>query len=583
MAVREQQRQLVMTADPALAWVRLVFVALVGVVVLFIGTHGPSPLLVWGVLTIVAAYAAADCFLGLYRRFRWLLTRRVYAAIDLALITFLVAITGGSSSPLYMLYSLPLAVTVLTQGARAGALYCMAVSVLYGAVGAAGSPTHSMVWVAHLGIFWGLYLLLAYVTYAEETREEKARRRDELGAMHSAATAPVHTGDIPTVVERILTGALGATHSCWVAIFLYEETDDRFVTRYSLALDDHDGDVRQEQVQVYASDVLYTVLYTGTPMAICDVHSDRRLKDSVIRREHVRAALVLPLATGDRRIGVLCFGRAETHRFSQHEMRFSETLAKQAAVAIHTAVLFEEAASIEAAKEADKLRAQLLATVSHELRTPIAAIQGFASSLRCADGLDIPKEMEQDWICEIESNAERLRRLVTDLLDLSRLEAGALRMNFEWQDLHDILEELRPNLEILAGSRKLVVQVQPSLPLVRCDAERVGQVLTNLLENAAKFSPPDSMIVVGAERHEGGVKVGVLDEGQGVPPEFRERVFERFYQVEDGSPGRQHGTGLGLAICKNIIEAHGGRIWVESSAGQGSIFYFTLPSPSTRN
>jgi two-component system sensor histidine kinase KdpD len=258
-------------------------------------------------------------------------------------------------------------------------------------------------------------------------------------------------------------------------------------------------------------------------------------------------------------------------------------MAMQAAVAIHAARLFEEAASLEAAKEADKLRSQLLATVSHELRTPIAAIQGFASSLKCAEEIGISREMEQDWIDEIELNADRLRRLVTDLLDLSRLEAGALRMAMEWHDVNDIVDDLRPNLEVLAGTRNLVIQSADNLPLVRADGERVGQVLSNLVENAAKFSPADSNLVVGVERFEGGVRVGVLDEGEGIAPEYREKVFERFFQIEGASHRRQGGTGLGLAICRNIIEAHGGRIWIESQPGSWTIFYFTLPSPVARS
>lgn len=583
MAAREHRQFVVATTEPMLSWLRLFVVAIVGSALVFVGTGQTDVRLAWGVVFLSVLYAASNSFLGLYKRFRKLLTHRVYAAIDLLLISALVALTGGANSPLYMLYALPLVVAVLSYGMRAGAWLCVALSLAYGLTATYASHPFTYTWVAHLGIFWGMYLLLGYVTYTEEDREEKARRRDELGAMHSAAAAPVHTGDIPTVIEKILMGALGATHSHKVSIFLYDETDDRFTSCHSLSLDGEDSVVTDDQIRIAASDVLYTALYTGATLPISDLNSDRRFKDSIIRRDRIRSAIVAPLTSGSKRVGVFCFGREETHRYTQHDTRFADTLAKQASVAIHTAVLFEEAASVEAAKEADKLRSQLLATVSHELRTPIAAIQGFASSLRCASDLDIPKEMEQDWIWEIESNAERLRKLVTDLLDLSRLEAGALRMKLEWQDIRDVLDDLRANIEIIAGSRKVIIQIQDSLPLVKCDSERIGQVVNNLVENATKFSPPDSTIVIGAERFRDGLRIGVLDEGEGIAPEFQERIFERFYQVEGKSPGTHGGTGLGLAICRNIIEAHGGQIWVESSPGKGSIFYVSLPAPSTVN
>lgn len=582
MALREQRQLLATATEPTLAWLRLFVVALTGLALLAANLPVTSAAAAWTVVLVAGVYAGTDSALALYRRFRGLLTHRLYAVIDVGLITALLLVTGGADSPLFGLYSLPLVVVVLHHGPQSGAIYCVSVSILYSLVVFSdrniASPVSDAVWIAHLGLLWALYLVLGYVTAADDAREEKARRRDELGALHRAASAPTHTGDIPTVVENVLAGALGPSRCSLASIFLYDEDSDTFTTRYSILNDGRDGELSQDSVQVLSSDILFQVVYTGTPIGVPDLHADRRFNTSVLKGDDIRSVILTPLiAPGARRVGILCLARHESHKPSQHELRFAGTLAMQAASAIHTAFLFEEAASLEAAKEADKLRSQLLATVSHELRTPIAAIQGFASSLKCSDELEIPREMERDWIDEIELNAERLRRLVTDLLDLSRLESGALRMSLEWHDFRDLVDDVRPNLEVLAGTRNLVIQCSDSLPLIKCDSERIGQVLSNLVENAAKFSPPDSNLVVGAERFEGGIRVGVLDEGEGIASEFQERIFERFYQVEGTSYRQQRGTGLGLAICRNIVEAHGGTISVESTVGQGSIFYITLP------
>jgi len=575
MAVREQRHLAI--ADSDFAWLRLAIVLVTGMALLVGMIRVGSPM-VWLIIGIAAVYAVANSFLDLHRRFRSIFTYRTYAFLDLLLITLLVYFTGGQNSPLFLLYGIPLSIAVLRYGADAGAAYCLVTTALYSSAvlfHGLNGPFH---WLAQIGLLWTLYLVMAYVYYSDDTRQDKARRRDELGALHRAAAAPIHTGDIPTVIGNILSGALSATNCCWAAVYLYEEKDDRFTDCYSLSCSDLDSDVKHETPWVAPSDILYTVIYTNSPRNTQDLLSDKRFQNSVLNNGIIRSAVIMPMfAPGAKRVGVFVLGREEPHRVSQHELRFASTLAVQAAVSIHTAFLFEEAKTIEAAKEADKLRSQLLGTVSHELRTPIAAIQGFASSLKCADEVEIPKEMQQDWINEIEQNAERLRRLVTDLLDLSRLESGALRMQMEWQDMNDVLDELAPDLQMIAEGRNLVVQVSDTLPLIKCDAERIGQVLRNLVENARKFSPPGSNIVVGAERYENGIRVGVLDEGEGIPPEYHDKIFERFFQIEGASFRPQKGTGLGLAICRNIVEAHGGRIWVESSPGKGSIFYFTLP------
>lgn len=580
MVLNEQRSGMSTAVEGTYALLRLFVVGLTAISLLASREALPLWSGAWAVLLIAGAYAGANAGLGLYQRYRRTLTPRAFVLIDLALITALIGFTGGGKSPLFLLYALPLAAIVPRHGISAGAVYMAAVTVL--AVGVdllAAMGFQNPAWMPKIGLLWALYLVLAYATQPAQDREGKAQRRDELDAMQRAAAAPMHTGDLSTVVDKILHGALGATKSCWVAIYLYDEEDHKFRMCYSLTAGDRAEALRAEPVFADESDILYSVLYANSPTSYADLQASRRLKSSILNDQPIRSAVLAPVvAPGGKKLGILCLGRHEPYRATHHQLRFAGTLALQAAQSINYAYVVEEAASLEAAKEADKLRTQLLGTVSHELRTPITAIQGFASSLRCTDVATLPRDVADDWIGEIESNAQRLCTLVTDILDLSRLESGALRMNLEWQNVNDIIEDLAPNLQVLAGTRKLIVNAGSMLPPVRCDEGRIGQVLANLVENAAKFSPPDSTIVVGAERHpEYGILLGVHDEGQGIAPEYHEKVFERFYQVEGAEYKSQNGTGLGLAICRNIVEAHGGRMWVQSAVGQGSVFLFTLP------
>lgn len=231
----------------------------------------------------------------------------------------------------------------------------------------------------------------------------------------------------------------------------------------------------------------------------------------------------------------------------------------------------------------DRIACELLGSVSHELYTPITRIQGFCSALRVvSDERFLPLGMEEGaWLAGIEENTDRLRELIDDMLDLVRLEAGIARMSFGWVRIDDVVEDLRPDLERIVEDRTLLIfgEQGGASPFIRCDVRWIGKLITKLVENAAKFSPPESTIAVRIERDEQGLRIGVLDQGVGIPAEQQDRVFHRFYQVQDTASGLPRGAGLGLAICRGIVEEHGGSIWVESRVGWGSTFYVALPLP----
>lgn len=231
-------------------------------------------------------------------------------------------------------------------------------------------------------------------------------------------------------------------------------------------------------------------------------------------------------------------------------------------------------------KELDEMKSQLLSTVSHELRTPLASIKGFATTLLRQD-VEWDEATRREFLAIIDEESDRLSELIGNLLDMSRLEAGTLRVEPEATDLERLIQETAAEFQVMTHSHLIRASLPASLPLVWADPRRARQVLRNLVENAIKYSPQGGPITLSAQVQGDSVQVSVADRGIGLEPQQLERIFDRFYQVDSASTRRVGGSGLGLSICKAIVEAHGGRIWAESRPGQGSTFHFTLPRAST--
>lgn len=225
----------------------------------------------------------------------------------------------------------------------------------------------------------------------------------------------------------------------------------------------------------------------------------------------------------------------------------------------------------------ERLRREMIAMVGHELKTPISTIKGIASGLSYA-GIEWDAKTKAELISTIEDEADRLTYLVTDLLDTIRLELRGLQVDQEPCSLAEIVGSRRREIEVLCRGHDLQVDVPGDLPLVKVDFEQIGRVVTNLVSNAAKYAPLGTPIVVRADVEPVGstVRVEVIDQGIGISPEDQERIFTTFYRVPN--PDRSaSGTGVGLTLARGIVEAHGGRIWVESAVGRGAAFSFTVP------
>jgi signal transduction histidine kinase len=225
-------------------------------------------------------------------------------------------------------------------------------------------------------------------------------------------------------------------------------------------------------------------------------------------------------------------------------------------------------------KELDRMKSALIATVSHELRTPLAAIKGNITSL-LADDVEWDADSQREFLREALADTDRLSLFVTNLLDLSRIQAGTFVVNREPCSLVSLVQRAAASVGEPVNGR-LIVDIPTTLPPVTADPPRIEAVLRNLIENAVKYTPPEAPIRVSAEEAQDCIVVRVADEGPGIPAEHHSRIFERFYRVDNGLTRQADGAGLGLAICKGFVEVHGGRLWLEPT-DHGTIFAFSLP------
>ncbi len=343
-----------------------------------------------------------------------------------------------------------------------------------------------------------------------------------------------------------------------------------------------------QTIELYDVPLARQVSLVHAPRAI--VRSTASLHDT---RRYVR---MLPLKMGQKVVGVarlllednprtFTSGKnlsAERER-SDPRTAFFWTFLDQAAGIIERARLRNESMQVELLRRTDALRAALLSSVSHDLRTPLSSIKAAASSLLQED-VSWDEEARRSFAVAIEHEADRLNRLVENLLDMSRIEGGALKPEKEWYPVEELIHDVLGHMQPLLQGRIVETDLPENLPPVELDYLQIDQVLTNLIENAIRYTPTSSPIEVSAHIQGNEIAICVADRGPGIPPVDKERVFDKFYRVlgSQRTAGHPTGSGLGLAVCKGLVEAHGGHIWVENREGGGAVFCFTLPVRATK-
>jgi len=285
------------------------------------------------------------------------------------------------------------------------------------------------------------------------------------------------------------------------------------------------------------------------------------------------ATVQAPLREGERTLGTLLVRPRQRRRLPLDGRRQLETFAGQIALALARTRLAAEAEHARVGAETERLRNALLTSVSHDLRTPLAAITGAATTL-LDGGARVDDATRRDLLESIKEETERLNRLVQNLLEMTRLESGHLRLRREWHPLEEVIGAALARF----GERDVTLTVPRDLPLVPIDDVLIEQVVLNLLDNAVKYTPGGTPIRILATATDEMVTVEIADRGPGLPRGTEQRVFEKFYRVDSNG---LHGTGLGLAICRGIVNAHGGHIWAQNLPEGGVAFLFTLPLTGT--
>jgi len=413
--------------------------------------------------------------------------------------------------------------------------------------------------------------LVAAVTRAlekERLRRESARLRALL-PLFEANKVFMSTTEVARLAQQVVAAAVRELNADRAVLFLFESprsSPTRLESAHAVA----PLNVLEHELGPWMS-VAQEAMRFESPVVFGQHNPSEALVE-------MRASSVLGCVVHAKQgaLGALTLSHDEPGRtFGEGDREFLSVLCGQAGIALENATLFEELRrAYEELKQLDYMKSEFISIAAHELRTPLAILMGYAGIL---EGM-VPSHVKQ-YATIILRNAGRLRALMDEMLNLDSLERGASFVRLEAMSLAEVVQDIVDDLRPLADSRNQVVRLELSDRDVRIttDREKFGMILTNLLSNAIKFTAEGGSIAVRAGAHEDGVLVEVEDTGIGIAPEKWQRIFERFYQIEDSLTREHEGMGLGLSIAKGMVELLGGEIWLTSEIGKGSIFRFTVP------
>jgi signal transduction histidine kinase len=401
---------------------------------------------------------------------------------------------------------------------------------------------------------------------AEEAARREALARRELSAFNTAILTGVAAEDLDTSIQ-LMAGAIGRDLQYEAFSILLRDGDDLVVRGM------HGMPFYEDRIPI-GKGVSGTVAATGRPLIVPDVTQH---DNYIVADPEMRSEMAAPMRIGEELIGVLDVESRTPGAFDEATLGVLTRLADQIALVAHSnRLLSQQRETMRRLQELDQMKGDFIAITSHELRTPITAIRGFVKTLqRNQDRLTT--DQLTNFMQIIDRQSARLARLVEDLLFVSRIEAGTVRFEVQQVELGRFLAE---TAEALGpdGRSRVRVEVQPPGATVRTDPHRLDQIMRNLVENALKFSPPETEIRIEAIVRDDWFQLAVADQGVGIPPEDLPRIFDRFHQVGQAMTREIEGAGLGLYITKRLVEAMGGTITVASVAGQGSTFRIWLPT-----
>jgi two-component system sensor histidine kinase KdpD len=394
-------------------------------------------------------------------------------------------------------------------------------------------------------------LLVSMLTLAAREEAQTAQRREEYtSALYSLTEALAAESDLDRILDAIERHLLETFQR---PIIIWMPVDGRLKARIS----------NSELATAASKEAAAVWVFENGEEAGCGT---ARFMDS---RVHY-----LPLKTWKGVVGVLGLQADTSKEPASDEKHLLDTFANQAALAITRAILAQEAQRTAVLQETDKLQKALLSSISHNFRTPLASVIGALNSV-LSDGALLDISTQRELLKTAQDEAKRLNRLVQNLLDMTRLEGGAVHVRSEPCDVQDVVGSALEQLGDAARERLITIAIPPDLPLVPMDFVLIVQVVVNLVDNSLKYSSAGAPIEVGASLKHDQLQIRVADRGRGIAEQDLERVFEKFFRGASAeTPG---GSGLGLSICKGLVEAHHGRIWAERRLNGGTEMIFSLP------
>jgi signal transduction histidine kinase len=412
----------------------------------------------------------------------------------------------------------------------------------------------------------------------EQRTQELAQSVGELRALGEVSQAVNSTLDLETVLNTIVAKAVQLSGTEAGAIYVHHEHEGEFHLRSTYGMSDElIAGLKEHHIGV--GDTIARATEQRTLVQTADLRNEPTspVIDLVLRAGY-RALLVVPLVGPDGIVGALVVRRKQPGEFSKQTMDLLQTFGAQSVLAIQNAHLFSEIGEKSHQLEvASQHKSQFLANMSHELRTPLNAILGYTELILDQIYGETPDKM-RGVLDRVQSNGKHLLGLINDVLDLSKIEAGQLVLSLTDYSIKDVVHSVFAAVESLANAKQLAltVEVPTELPVGRGDERRLTQVLLNLVGNAIKFTDVGEVAIKAAAVN-GAYTVSVHDTGPGINPSDQVKIFEEFQQADASATKKKGGTGLGLSIARRIVEMHGGRIWVESTIGQGATFFVTVP------
>jgi len=422
---------------------------------------------------------------------------------------------------------------------------------------------------------------LRSLVQTEAERDKLRKLTEELQALAEVGRAVNSTLDLDAVLHTIISRASQLAATDGGLIYEYDDIADQLRLRAVQNFEEELASALRARPLRKGEGVGGRVVETRAPFQVPDITAEGayrvHIRDTLVRAGY-RALLAVPLIREERVIGAFLVGRKQPGEFSRETVELLTTFASQSALAIENARLFRqlEQKSREL-EDASRHKSQFLANMSHELRTPLNAILGYTELIVDRVYGDVPGKIDE-VLDRVQKSGRHLLGLINDVLDLSKIEAGQVALHLTDYSFGDVVQAVVGSVGSLAAEKhlELTVDVAPDLPMGRGDERRITQVLLNLVGNAIKFTDK-GRVTVRVSALDDAFLAAVADTGPGINKEDQERIFEEFQQSDGALAKGKTGTGLGLAIAKRIAELHGGRIWVESTLGEGSTFYLRIP------